>query len=70
MPHPPGRPLGHGRLNFCSLRHGYSIQMSNSLLGSLMGELPGHLHLMVGLLESPLQGYYFFHVAGPGMYAQ
>ena len=44
--------------------------MTNSLLGSLMGELPSHLHLVVGLLESSLEGYYFYHVAGPRVYAQ
>ena len=66
---PPGQPLGYSLLGFCSLCHGYGIQMSNSLLGSLMGELPSHLHLVVGLLESLLEGYYFYHVASPGMYA-
>ena len=35
-----------------------------------MSELPSHLHLMVGLLESLLEGYYFYHVAGPRVYAQ
>ena len=44
--------------------------MSNSLVGSLTGELPSHLHLMAGLLESSLEGYHFYHVASPGMYAR
>ena len=34
-----------------------------------MSELPSHLHLMAGLLESLLEGYYFYHVAGPRVYA-
>ena len=44
--------------------------MSNSLLGSLISELPSHLHLVAGLLESSLEGYYFYHVAGPRVYAR
>ena len=43
--------------------------MSDSLLGSLMGELSNYLHFMLGFLESPLVGYNLYHLAGPRVYA-
>ena len=44
--------------------------MSDSLFGSLMGELSCYLHFMSGFLESPLIGYNLYHVAGPRVYAR
>ena len=66
---PPGQPLGHNWLSLYGWRRCYGIQMSNSLFSSPMSKLPSHLHLMASLLESPLEGYHFYHVAGPGVYA-
>ena len=43
--------------------------MSDSLFGSLMGELSRYLHFVSGFLESPLVGYNLYHVAGPRVYA-
>ena len=44
--------------------------MSDSLFGSLMGELSHYLHFMLGFFESPLIGYNLYHVAGPRVYAR
>ena len=44
--------------------------MSDSLFGSLMGELSRYLHFASGFFESPLIGYNIYHVAGPGVYAR
>ena len=63
---PPGWPLGCDWLSLYGWRHCYGIQMSNSLFSSLMSKLPSHLHLVASLLESLLEGYHFYHVAGPG----
>ena len=41
--------------------------MGDMLFGSLMGELLSHLQIMVGLLESMLEGHHIYHVAGPGV---
>ena len=35
-----------------------------------MGKLPSHLHFVVSLLESLLEGYHLYHVANPGVYAR
>ena len=64
-----GRFLGRGRLGFRYWHHSQGIQMGNSLLSSLMGELSCHLHLVSSFLESSLVGYDLYHVAGPGVYA-
>ena len=66
---PSGQSLGHGRLGLCSWHHSQGIQMSNSLLGSLMSELSHHLHFMSGFLESSLLGCDFYHVARQRVYA-
>ena len=66
---PTGRPLGCDWLGPHGWRRGNGIQMSNSLFGPLVGELPSHLHIMTCHLESSLQGYDIYHVAGPGVYA-
>ena len=44
--------------------------MSDSLLGPFMGELSRYLHFMSGFLESLLEGYNLYHVAGPRVYAR
>ena len=66
---PPGRPLGRNQLSLYSRHHCYGIQMSNFLFSYLMFKLPSHLHFMASLLESSLEDYHFYHVAGPGVYA-
>ena len=43
--------------------------MSDSLFGSLMGELSRYLHFVLGFFDSPLIGYNIYHVAGPRVYA-
>ena len=43
--------------------------MSDSLLGSFMGELSRYLQFMSGFLESPLVGYNIYQVAGSRVYA-
>ena len=44
--------------------------MSDSLFGSLMGELSDYLHFVSGFFESPLIGYNIYHVASPRVYAR
>ena len=44
--------------------------MSDSLFGSLMGELSRYLHFVSGFLESLLIGYNIYHEAGPRVYAR
>ena len=48
--------------------YGYHIQVGNSLFGSLMGEFPSHLHIMVDLFKSLLEGDYVYCVACPGVH--
>ena len=43
--------------------------MSDSLFGSLMGELSRYLYFVSGFFESLLIGYNLYHVAGPRVYA-
>ena len=43
--------------------------MSDSLFGPFMGELSRYLDFVSGFLESPLEGYDVYHVAGPRVYA-
>ena len=69
MPHPWVTSRAY-QLSLYGRRCCYGIQMSNSMFSSLMGELPSHLHFVAGLLESSLEGYHFYHVAGPGVYTR
>ena len=64
-----GQPLGCNWLSIYGWCHCYGIQMSDSLFSSLMGELPSHLYFVASLLESLLEGYHFYHVASPWVYA-
>ena len=41
--------------------------MGDMLFSSLMSEFPGHLNIVVGLLESLLEGHYVYGVASPGI---
>ena len=66
---PLGQSLRCGQLGPHSWRHSQGVQMRDSLLGSLMGELSRHLHCMSGFLESSLVGCDIYHVASPGVYA-
>ena len=65
---PSGWSLGHGWLSPCNWHCSYGVQMSDSLLSSLMGELPSHLHLVASFFERLLEGYDLYYVASPGMY--
>ena len=44
--------------------------MSDSLLGPFMGELSHYLQFVSGFLESLLEGYNLYHVAGLRVYTR
>ena len=70
MPSPRGDLWGVGRSGLRSWRHSQGFQMSDSLFGPFMAELSRYLHFMSGFLESLLEGYNVYHVAGPRVYAR
>ena len=65
----PRGPLWHSKSGFLCWQQGYRIQVDDTLFSSLMGEFPSHLHIVVGLFESLLEGHYVCGVVGPGVYA-